>query len=206
MTYTEFFPERSYKKIKSLALRNGGNGYSYVPPKWRDMFIQSLGDRMNLDKQAAQPVSFYINGTFYGMMILTERTDEDYLYHNYGLDEDEIDLIGPGYVLEKGTMDAYLNMVEYVRKNYNKDDFYDKLNEMMDIDEYVDYQIALEEKFNKEKMFLCEHFDANLDAIVNYQLANKNIYKPSFPIPIPLAIGGSVGLIGVIVAILILLL
>ena len=143
MNYTSFFTNRSYKKYKSLALRNGGNGYSYVQPRWRDMFIQSLADGMNIDKQAAQPVSFYFNGEYYGMMILTERTDEDFVYHNYGLDEEEIDmLVGNGsYVCEVGTRDAYDNMITYVSKKYSDDDFYDVLNTHMDIDEFVDYQI-----------------------------------------------------------------
>lgn len=143
MNYTSFFTNRSYKKYKSLALRNGGNGYSYVQPRWRDMFIQSLADGMNIDKQAAQPVSFYFNGEYYGMMILTERTDEDFVYHNYGLDEEEIDmLVGNGsYVCEVGTREAYDNMITYVSKKYSDDDFYDVLNTHMDIDEFVDYQI-----------------------------------------------------------------
>ena len=141
MLYNNFFPTRDYKKYKSLALRNGGNGYSYVQPRWRDMFIQSLSDGMNLDRQMAQPVAFYFNGIFYGMMILTERTNEDYVYHNYGFDEDEIDFLGVGYVCEAGTKDAYNEMIDYVSKNYERDDFYDHLATMMDIDEYIDYQI-----------------------------------------------------------------
>lgn len=141
MQYDNFFPARDYKKYKSLALRNGGNGYSYVQPRWRDMFIQSLGDRMNLDRQMAQPVAFYLNGIFYGMMILTERTNEDYVYHNYGLDEDEIDFLGVGYSCEAGTKEAYNVMIDYVSKSYSNDDFYDRLATMMDIDEYIDYQI-----------------------------------------------------------------
>lgn len=143
MNYNSFFASRSYKKYKSLALRNGGNGYSYVQPRWRDMYIQSLADGMNVDKQAAQPVSFYLNGEYYGMMILTERTDEDFVYHNYGLDEEEIDMLtGNGsYVCETGTKEAYDNMINYVSKNYDAADFYDKLNTHMDIDEFVDYQI-----------------------------------------------------------------
>lgn len=141
MQYDNFFPARDYKKYKSLALRNGGNGYSYVQPRWRDMFIQSLGDGMNLDRQMAQPVAFYLNGIFYGMMILTERTNEDYVYHNYGLDEDEIDFMGVGYSCEAGTKDAYNVMIDYVSKSYERDDFYDRLSTMMDIDEYIDYQI-----------------------------------------------------------------
>lgn len=144
MDYTEFFPSRPYKKYKSLALRNGGNGYAYVQPRWRDMFIQSLADGMDLDLQVAQPVSFYLNGAFYGMMILTERSGADYVYHNYGLDEDEIDLFGvngDGYICENGTRDAYDSMIDYVSKSYEDDDFYDKLNTHMDVGEYIDYQI-----------------------------------------------------------------
>ena len=144
MDYTEFFPSRPYKKYKSLALRNGGNGYAYVQPRWRDMFIQSLADGMDLDRQVAQPVSFYLNGAFYGMMILTERSGADYVYHNYGLDEDEIDLFGvngDGYICENGTRDAYDSMIDYVSKSYEDADFYDKLNTHMDVGEYIDYQI-----------------------------------------------------------------
>ena len=143
MNYNSFFTNRSYKKYKSLALRNGGNGYSYVQPRWRDMFIQSLADGMNIDKQAAQPVSFYLNGEFYGMMILTERTDEDFVYHNYGLDEEEIDMLtGNGsYVCEVGTREAYDNMINYVSSSYSDAGFYDELNNYMDIDEFIDYQI-----------------------------------------------------------------
>ncbi len=156
MQYDNFFQNRDYTKYKSLALRNGGNGYSYLPPRWRDMYIQSLADGMNLDVQAAQPVSFYLNGYFYGMMILTERANKDYVYHNYGLDEDEIDFItlDGDYICEEGTKDAYDAMINYVSKNYSKEEFYDKLDEMMDIDEYMNYQIL-------------EQFVANTDWVKN---------------------------------------
>lgn len=144
LNYTNFFEDRSYKKLKSLALRNGGNGYSYVQPRFRDMFIQSLGNGMNLDKQCAQPVCYYLNGKYYGMMILTERTDEDFIYHNYGIDEEDIDLLSvnaAGYHVEVGTRDAYDEMINYASKNYSKADFYEEMDKRMDIDEYVDYQI-----------------------------------------------------------------
>lgn len=145
MEYDNFFQRRDYKKYESLALRNGGNGYSYVQPRWRDMFIQSLADGMNIDKQEAQPVAFYLNGAYYGMMILTERTNKDFVEHNYGLKEDEIDFFsvsaGNGYECEAGTRDAYDKMINYACNNYDKAEFYDELDKMMEIDEYVDYQI-----------------------------------------------------------------
>ncbi len=144
MDYKAFFPDRSYTKYKSLALRNGGNGYSYVQPRFRDMFIQSLADGMNIDRQVAQPVSFYLNGIFYGMMILTERTDEDFVFHNYGLDEDEIDLLSAnfsGYECKNGTRDAYDKMIDYASNSYADEDFYEKLDTHMDIEEFINYQV-----------------------------------------------------------------
>lgn len=152
MGYDSFFPNREYKKYKSLALRNGGNGFRYVPPRWRDMYIQKLADGMNLDKQEAQPVAFYLNGAYSGMMILTERAQEDFVYHNYGLDEDEIDMMegSEDYVCVAGTRDAYNKMIDYVRDHYSDSDFYDTLNTHMDIDEYVDYQIVEQFVGNKD--------------------------------------------------------
>lgn len=143
MNYTSFFPSRPYKKYKSLALRNGGNGYQFTQPRWRDMYIQSLTEGMDIDRQLAQPVAFYLNGEFYGMFFITERTNEDYLYHNYGLDEDEIDMftMSGSYQLEAGTTDALNKMLNYVKKSYNDADFYDKLDNMIDINEYMNYQI-----------------------------------------------------------------
>lgn len=54
-------------------------------------------------------------------------------------------------------------------------------------------------------MFLYEKFDVNNNQIINYQLATKNAYKNLFPvyIPLPIAIGGGIGIIGLIVTLLV---
>lgn len=140
-TYNKFFSGRNTKKYKSLALRNGGNGYQFITPRWRDMFIQSLADGMNIDKQAMQPVAYYINGKYWGMMILAERTNEDYLYHNYGLDETEVDIIEAGHNASCGDNLRFGQMQNYVEKNYTKSDYFENLGNYIDIDEYMDYQI-----------------------------------------------------------------
>ena len=142
--YTNFFADRSYKKYKSLALRNGGNGW-YLYPRWRDGFMQSLTKGMNIDYQAYQPVAYFLNGEYKGLMGLRERTDEDYIYQNYGLEEDEIEYLrvikGEGYVAQIGTDKVYKEMEQYAQQHYSDADFFDKLSEIMDIDEYIDYQI-----------------------------------------------------------------
>lgn len=65
-------------------------------------------------------------------------------------------------------------------------------------DKYSDYQIVLEEKFNVKKLFLFEKYDVNDNQIPNYQCATKK------PIPLPLAIGGGLGIISLVIALVIL--
>lgn len=143
--YTKFFADRSYTKYKALALRNGGNGY-YMHSRWRDGYMQTLARGMNIDYQAYQPVGYFLNGEYKGLMGLRERTDEDYIYSNYGYDEDEIEYLRVmkdegKYVAEIGTDEAYYKMENFAASNSGDADFYEKLSQMMDIDEYIDYQI-----------------------------------------------------------------
>ncbi len=143
--YTNFFKDRKYTKYKALALRNGGNGY-YLYPRWRDGFMQSLAKGMNIDYQAYQPVAYFLNGKYKGLMGLRERTDEDYIYSNYGYEEEELEYLRVmkdqgKYVAQLGTDEAYYNMERLAESNNGDADFYDKLSQIMDIDEYIDYQI-----------------------------------------------------------------
>ncbi len=143
--YTKFFKDRSYTKYKALALRNGGNGF-YMHPRWREGFMQSIVKGLNVDYQAYQPVAYFLNGEYKGLMGLRERTDEDYIESNYGYEEDEIEYLRVmkevgKYVAQIGTDEAYYNMEQYAASNSVDADFYNKLSQMMDIDEYIDYNI-----------------------------------------------------------------
>ena len=50
----------------------------------RDGYMQALSKPMNLDYQAYQPVAYYLNGEYKGLMGLRERTNKDYVEANYG--------------------------------------------------------------------------------------------------------------------------
>lgn len=156
--YNKFFADRDYTKYKALTLRNGGNGFGYLFPRWRDGFMQNLAKGMNIDLQAYMPVAYFLNGKFHGMMGLRERMDETYLYQNYGIEEDEIDFLkvvnGDGYVAQYGSNEDYLAMQEYAYENYDDPDYFDNMCKMMDMDEYIDYQIL-------------EQFVGNTDWVIN---------------------------------------
>ncbi len=89
----EFFPDQKpgLKKFKSLLLRNAGNDFDYL--YMRDALTQRLmGTNTDLDWSAWSPAIVFVNGDYYAMLNIRERSEEDYVYTNYDGLED-IDLI-----------------------------------------------------------------------------------------------------------------
>jgi hypothetical protein len=102
----EFFPDQKpgLRDFKSLVLRNAGNDFDYL--YMRDAIIQrSMAQRADLDWQAWRPAIIYINGTYYGMLNIRERANDNNVYTNYDGLED-IDLLENGS-LKEGTKDNY---------------------------------------------------------------------------------------------------
>lgn len=140
--YNNFFKEKNISELKSVQLRNGGNGYEGII--CRDGFMQSLCKGMGIDYQAYQPVAYYINGVYQRLMGLRERTNADFVFHNYGLDEDNIEhleIAKENIEATVGDLTRYNEMITYVENHYNDEDFYDRLNEFMDVEEYINWEI-----------------------------------------------------------------
>ncbi|MCQ2208395.1 MAG: CotH kinase family protein [Paludibacteraceae bacterium] len=138
---------------QTVHMRNGGTASTRV--KFRDGLMLTLSHPMNIDYQAYQPIAYYINGKYTGLQALMERTNADYIKANYGLDEDEIDLIAlsdqMGITATKGTLDSYNELVKFLETEDSKTEaFYDGACRRIDMDEYIDYQVF-------------EQFVANID-------------------------------------------
>ena len=149
------FADRPGNKYSSLHLRNGGNAYDASMVRVRDGYMQALSKPMNLDYQAYQPVAYYLNGKYKGLMGLRERTNKDYVEANYGLDEDDIDHMEvvneSGVEATQGTLDWYNELVKFLETEDPKSETYFKTAcKYMDMDEYIDFQ-------------LFEHFIVNTD-------------------------------------------
>lgn len=139
-----FFASKPDVYHNNLHLRNGGNAYSTVP--FWDGMVQEVCHGMNIDYQAYQPVAYYLNGKYIGMMALNERVNADYVKANYGIDDEDIDFVvvgdQTGIHASKGTMDAYKELVSYLNDNKaTNPDYYAGACARMDMDEYIDYQI-----------------------------------------------------------------
>lgn len=145
LNYT-FFADKPNNKYTSLHLRNGGNAFDEEWVRCRDGYMQSLAKVMNVDYQAYQPVAYYLNGAYQGLMGLRERTSADFVEANYGLDGDNVDLIkltnSNGIEPTSGTSDGYIAMVSYLENNDPaSDNYYEGATKYIDMQEYMDYTI-----------------------------------------------------------------
>ncbi len=139
-----FFASKPEVIHKTLHLRNGGNDHKGV--RFRDGLMQTFAIGMNIDYQAYQPVAYYLNGKYIGLMNLNERTNADYVTSNYGVDEENIDLVvisdQKGISASKGDLEGYNELVDYLSNSDPNDvNYYKGACERMDMDEYIDYQI-----------------------------------------------------------------
>jgi hypothetical protein len=152
----DFFESKRGKKYKDIQLRNSGNDFPYT--MLRDAFMQTIIiDRLDVDYLAYQPSVCFINGEYYGVSNLRERSNKDYLYTNYGLKEGEFSLLDQYAV----TSDReYLEFRDYMENN-STDVIYDYASSKLDMVSLMDY-------------IMSEIYYANTDFIVN----NVKLWKP----------------------------
>lgn len=136
-----FFPDQPYTRYRRLILRNSGNDLGST--MFRDAMIHMSVAHLNFDTQAYRPVVVFLNGEYWGIHNLRERYDQHYLARVYGVDPDNVDLLtGNGYVVE-GSAAHYEAMLNYIRTHdLAKPEHYRYIQTQMDVDNFMDYQIA----------------------------------------------------------------
>lgn len=132
---------------KSILLRNSGNDQDQT--LMRDAIIQALvKPTMDIDCQAYQPTSVYMNGEYFGIMNLREKTDEDYFLSNYNLKSDEIDFLEVVlwadetncYNAIRGSLTDYQNIISFITENsLDSNENYSYVASQLDLQEYINY-------------------------------------------------------------------
>ena len=154
------FKEKPNIKIKGIVLRNDGNDLTFKNSILiRDGLIQSLLiGRMDIDHLSFQPSVVFINGEYYGVLNIREKSDEDYIYSNYALKEEYIDY--DDYI-KKPTNKSYLSLRDTLsRIDCSLDSSYDVIESLIDVEEWLNY-------------FMVETYVGNLD----WPLNNSKVWK-----------------------------
>jgi hypothetical protein len=138
----QLFPSKSAMSFKRFILRCSSNDFNrtYI----RDAMMNNLTlGQMDVDWQAYQPAMVYINGIFWGLYNIREKTNQYYPESNYGIDVDDIDLIEGMGNAAYGDGENYHNLIDYV-KNHDMGNpaYYDIVKNQIDMNELINYLIT----------------------------------------------------------------
>lgn len=148
----KLFNDSFIEDFDSIMLR-GGNGDSYVNPNTvlRAQYMRDQWHRETMrDMGHFQPhqiyTHLYINGLYWGMYHIFERSDADMMANYFGGEQEDYDIVKDGgsvSVLEAqdGNLDAWNEMLDVVNGGSMTDARFDELAELIDMDNFIDYMM-----------------------------------------------------------------
>lgn len=126
--FAMFKSKPQVKNIKSFILRNAGNDHEHA--FLRDAYCQTVGSQIkNIDYQAYQPTILFINGVYYGIMNIRERSNEKWMESNFNTEN--VEVIENWTDIKSGSID-HLN---YTLNTLKKEDVsYNQISSLIDIE------------------------------------------------------------------------
>ncbi|MCB1127276.1 MAG: CotH kinase family protein, partial [Verrucomicrobiae bacterium] len=134
------FPELALQSFDSLVLRNSGNDWRHA--RTRDGLLQGLMRGTAVDMTAFRPAQVFLNGEYWGILNLRERTDGAYLmgHHPEIPDEDAVDLIEDDQKALEGDLTEFLKLAGFIDRHTLADpEDYAALLNWIDLDNYLDW-------------------------------------------------------------------
>ncbi|MBQ3751141.1 MAG: CotH kinase family protein [Bacteroidales bacterium] len=121
-----------------------------------DCLSGRIGRNLDLDVLAARPAVLFINGEYWGIYYIQERSDERYLENHYNINPDACVIVGNWWGLpEAGDPANFNTLMDWVENaDLSDSTAYSYIESQIDIHNFIDYQIY-------------EIFSANTDWPVN---------------------------------------
>ena len=136
----------SFKRLKVKPFQGGWNGVGC-----QDHICGKIVKDLNVSGLASRPMVLFLNGEYWGIYFLQEKPDERYLEDHFDVDLQNVNIVKNWGECDYGTNANYLNLNQWMEANdLSDDENYQHLSSLMDIDNFIDYEIF-------------EIFTANLD-------------------------------------------
>lgn len=130
-------------QAKRVTLAAGGDE---LITQFSDYAMTERVSGMNFATLTHVPYVLFINGEYWGFYWLNEKYDEKYLSYYYGVDEENVIIVKNGSLevgyegeeLQFDELEAYVGQLDLT-----KDENYEKVCELIDIDSYIDYNAVM---------------------------------------------------------------
>ena len=142
------FQDKNIDGFSGLWIRADATSGRNVPELWvgerfKNELLYEVNKQMNgnIDMQAYQPVSVYLNGEYWGLYNLMERKGKDFIYNNYG--EKDVDILtAEDAKIVSGNISEYDQLMFYIAQNdITTDSVYNEVCKQINIDSYIDYWV-----------------------------------------------------------------
>ncbi len=143
----QVFPQRKLNTFTSLYVRNGG-----LPDNrstlFRDALLHALVlNSVDLDCQADRTVAAFLDGQYWGIYMIRDKINAAYLGSIHGVNPMDIDLLEyvttPNPEVMEGNAANFQSFLSFVAStDLSIDANYRMIASWMDIDEYINWQIA----------------------------------------------------------------
>lgn len=140
ITYPFF--ENNITTFGGFLLRSSGQDFGRT--KVKDAFLHEvLEGQMDIDKQDYKSTVVYINGKYYGIYNIREKTNRQYIENHCDAKDKNIDLLRDKKTLLEGSVDDYNNLLNYIKNNdMTTDEAYNYLDSQIDLQELINYFVA----------------------------------------------------------------
>ena len=135
------FPNKNVTEFESIVLRNSGNDWNIT--HFRDILMQSLVEKCDVDMQDYRPAVVFLNGEYWGIYNLREKISKYYLGYNHEIDPQNIDLLEGDRLVLEGDGEHYQNMLDFIAGNNMIDNSnYQYICTQMDVENFIRYEIS----------------------------------------------------------------
>lgn len=108
-----------------------------------DHICNQIASQLNLETLASRPVLLYLNGEYWGIYYIHERPDERYLEDHFGIDIDNVNIMGNWVnLVDHGTSENFVALYHWMETaDLTQPEDYAYLESKIDVDNFIDYQI-----------------------------------------------------------------
>jgi len=140
----KFFPQRDYTSFQKLLI---SAEKTLSPVVFKDELCAQMVRELDVDYQAWQAVVVFLNGEYWGIHHFREYQNEEYFKHLHHIDADSIDVVTYDHSGPLGSsataMSVYDELLAFVLNNNMRNDAnFEQLEEMVDVDNMIDFYIA----------------------------------------------------------------
>ncbi len=136
------FPNKSTDEFKRFVLRCSSNDFNRT--YFRDAMMNMIVvGQMDVDYQDYQPAMVYLNGEYWGLYNIREKTNHYYPESNYGIDADDVDLVENINEIAHGDGSGYLDLIQFVHTHdLSIPANYQYVSAQIDISEFMNYYLT----------------------------------------------------------------